>query len=136
MRVSSLWAALALACIIIVAAAGASIARAGFTSMFTFTLPEHTHAQATPLKSGNFVWQALDMASQYGGTTDPGLIEALAIKKNFSTGSISAPALSSDSNWMNTVLTPGIDQSKNPAMSSYDSFLKRYMNGTGNIFTS
>ncbi len=136
MRISSLWAALALACIIIVAAAGASFARADFTSMFTFTLPGHTQAQAPPLKSGDFVWRALDMASQYGGTSDAGLSEAMAARNNFTLGWMSTPSLSTNSNWMNTVLTPGVDTSKNPAMSSYDSFLNRYMNGTGSIFTS
>ncbi|BAI60995.1 hypothetical protein MCP_0923 [Methanocella paludicola SANAE] len=136
MRISSLWAALALACIIIVAAAGASYAQAGFTGMFTLALPEHGHAQASPLKSGDFVWRALDIASQSGVAADPGLNEALAIKKNFSLGSQSAPALSTNPDWMSAPLLPGIAPSNNLAMSSYDGFLKRYMNGTGNIFTS
>lgn len=136
MRISSLWAALALACIIIVAAAGASSAQAGFASMFTLALPEHGQAQAAPLKSSDFVWRSLDIASRTIGANDPGINEALAIKNSMDSGSISAPRITSDRDWMKTVLKPSIDQSASLAMAQYDSFLKRYMNGTGNIFTS
>jgi hypothetical protein len=64
------------------------------------------------------------------------MANAMAVKNSFGPGSISLPAASSTSNWMNTVLTPGIDQKNNLVQSSYDNFLQRYMNGTGNIFTS
>lgn len=139
MRISGLWAALTLACLILVVAAGACQVRAdftSFTSMFTaVALPEHGHAQAPSLSNGDFVWSALNMVPQSGGTTDPGLNAAVAIKNSFGPGVTSAPVTKSNSGWMNTMLTPGISQSYNPGMASYDNFLQRYKNGNGNIFT-
>jgi hypothetical protein len=138
MRISGIWAALTLACVILVAAAGACSVRADFTSltsMFTaFPLPEHTRAQAPSLSSGEFLWNALNAASQSSGTTDSGLGSIVAIKNSFGSGTVSAPIMTSNQGWMNTMLKPGVNQSYNPGMASYDNFLKRYMSGSDNIF--
>lgn len=124
-----------LACVVLIASAGACQAFAFFdsmTSMFTaVSVPQSDHYQATGLTNSNFLKNSLNLVPDSQTTSSPSDASVQDfLNLNLKTSSES-PA---DSGFMNNILTPGVNESNNPAMSSYDQFLQKYTKGTGNIF--
>lgn len=120
-----------LACVLLVSGAcPASGAFPGFTSMFTaFALPSTGRAQAAPLGNSDFLWKSLGMLSDTAGS------DVSFLKSGLGLGFTKAPAQSSGSLWTSSPLvSPGDDWNANPGMTSYKSFLKRYMNDSANIY--
>ena len=138
MRNYGLRAALMLACVILVVAAGACQAFAFFdsmTSMFTaFAVPQADHYQASGLTNSNFLKDTLNLIPQSDQATGSQKNSGTSVQQLINLNLKPSSESPANQGLMNTVMTPGVNESYNPAMNSYDSFLKRYTNGTGNIF--
>lgn len=124
-----------LACVILVTAASACQAYAFFdsmTSMFTaVSVPQASHYQTTGLTNSNFLKNSLNLVPDKQTTSSQNSDASAQDFLNLNLKTSQSPAYSS---FMNNMLTPGVNESDNPAMSSYDQFLKKYTKGTGNIF--
>jgi hypothetical protein len=127
-----------LACVILVVAAGACQAFAFFdsmTSMFTaVAVPQASHYQASGLTNSNFLKNTLNLVPQNGQTTGSQQNTGTSVQNLINLNLKPSEDTPSDLGLMNTMLTPGVNESSNPALSSYDSFLQKYTHGTGNIF--
>ena len=138
MRNYSIRAVLMLACVILVVAAGACQAFAFFdsmTSMFTaVAIPQSSHYQASGLTNSNFLKNTLNLVPQDGQTTGAQQNSGTSVQNLINLNLKPSEDSPADQSLMNTVMTPGVNESYNPAMNSYDSFLQKYTHGTGNIF--
>jgi len=140
MRNRGLRAGLLLAGVILVAAAGACQTYAYFssmTSMFTdVPAPTFSHAQAPGLKTNDFLWESLSTVPGVNvkETTVNNLNSPTTQDHLFNFYLNSAPETSSNSGWLYTTMTPGIDMNNDPAKSDYTSMVKRYTNNSWNVF--
>ncbi len=135
MRNGIIRAALTLACVILVATAGAWPVSAEFASIFTaFAAPtlNETHAEAPGLATSGFLWKAMDMIP--GGSQDVDAIKSMKLNNDLEVGGPSLPQRSTTS-WMSGFLATDITNSYNPGRATYDNFVNRYMNSSANIFT-
>ena len=128
-----------LACVMLVAAAGACQASAFFdsmTSMFTaVALPQGSHYQANGLTNGAFLKDSLNLIPQDSSqSTSADKVTSNSIQDLMNMNLKPSTEKSPSSGIYNYMLTPGVNESQNPVGDSYKGFLKKYTNSTWNVF--
>ncbi len=141
MRISGTRAALLLACVLLVVAAGACPVHAYFssmTSMFTdVPAPSINHAQASNLKNSDFLWGMLSTVPGVNveSNTNEGGFQPIAQQKSLFSFNLNAPpATSSESGWLFTTIAPAAEHGNSPVESGYNSMIKKYGNSSWNVF--
>jgi len=137
MRIPSLRAMIILACAALVVIAGACHVCASFLNLLPSDIFSGSRAQVQPVGNTqyNFFSTVLGILPASDRATKQEMSGLLGIMNSYDDSRISLPSNSSDSNWMNNLITFGtpMDASNSAAMASYDRLIKRFANQS-NIF--